>query len=107
MTSPGDGTITFPAPSGVSAANQLLSGGKNLYVSPDGSFFVSGSPTGFDMQVGVSAISTGGTNLLSGLYFTSEMENDNSTGGPFSYQGAVDEIPSIQNELYHWRENYD
>ena len=106
MTAPGDGTITFPAPSGVTTANQLISGGKYLYVSPDGSFFIAGSPTGFDMQVGVKAIATGGAALLSGLYFTSEVENDDFIG-PFSYQGAVDEIPSIQNEYYHWRENYD
>ncbi len=106
MTAPGDGTITFPAPSGVTTANQLIAGGKNLYVSPDGSFFIAGSPTGFDMQIGVKAISTGGAALLSGLYFTSTVENDNNVG-PFSYQGAVDEIPSIQNEIYHWRENFD
>lgn len=107
MTAPGNGTINFPAPSGVATANQLISGGKYLYVSPDGSFFIAGSPTGFDIQVGVKAIATGGAALLSGLYFTSEVENDDFTGVPFSYQGAVDEIPSIKNEYYHWRENYD
>lgn len=106
MTGPGDGTITFPAPSGVSAANQLISGGKNLYVSPDGSFFVSGSATGFDMQVGVKAIATGGVGALSGLYFNSGVENDNFLG-PNSYQGAVDEIPSISEEIWHQRANYD
>ena len=30
MTAPGNGTMTFPAPSGVTTANQLISGGKNL-----------------------------------------------------------------------------
>ena len=44
LVSTGSGTITFPAPSGVSTANQLISGAKNLYVSSDWSFFVSGSP---------------------------------------------------------------
>jgi uncharacterized protein (TIGR03437 family) len=106
MTAPGDGTITFPAPSGVSAANQLIFGGKYLYVSPDGSFFISGSPTGFDMQVGVKAITTGGSAALSGLYFSSGVENDNSFG-VYAYQGAVDEIPSIPEEIYHQRANYD
>jgi len=106
MTAAGSGTMTFPAPSGVAAANQLIAGAKNLYVSPDGSFFIAGSPTGYDMQVGVKAIATGGAADLSGLYFTSVLENDNPTG-PFSYQGAVDEIPSIKEEIYHWRENFD
>jgi uncharacterized protein (TIGR03437 family) len=106
VTATGSGTMTFPAPSGVTTANQLISGAKNLYVSPDGSFFIAGSPTGYDMQVGVKAISTGAAAELSGLYFTSTVENDTPTG-PFSYQGAVNEIPSIQEELWHWRENFD
>jgi uncharacterized protein (TIGR03437 family) len=106
MTATGSGTLTFPAPSGVAAANQLISGAKNLYVSPDGSFFIAGSPNGYDMQVGVKAISTGAAAKLSGLYFSSTVENDDPTGA-FSYQGAVDEIPSSQEELWHWRENFD
>jgi uncharacterized protein (TIGR03437 family) len=106
MAANGSGTMTFPAPSGVATANQLISGAKNLYVSPDGSFFIAGSPTGYDMQVGVKAISTGGAAALSGLYFNSQVENDDVVG-PFSYQGAVSEIPSIQEEIYHWRANYD
>ncbi len=106
LTALGSGTMTFPAPSGVTTANQLIAGAKNLYVSPDGNFFIAGSPTGYDMQVGVKAMTTGGAAALSGLYFSSTVENDNSTG-PFSYQGAVDEIPSIQEEIYHWRENFD
>jgi uncharacterized protein (TIGR03437 family) len=106
LTSLGSGTMTFPAPSGVTTANQLISGAKNLYVSPDGSFFIAGSPSGYDMQVGVKAIATGGAADLSGLYFTSTLENDNFTG-PFAYQGAVNEVPSIQNEFFHWRENFD
>ncbi len=106
MTAPGDGTITFPAPGGVTTANQLLSGGKYLYVSPDGSFFVSGSPAGFDMQVGVKAIASGGPAALSGLYFSSGLENDDAFGLT-AYQGAVDEIPSITEEIWHQRSNYD
>jgi uncharacterized protein (TIGR03437 family) len=40
------------------------------------------------------------------LYFTSTVENDTYYGA-FAYRGAVNEIPSAQEELYHWRENYD
>ncbi len=108
LVSAGSGTITFPAPSGVSAANQLIAGAKNLYVSPDGSFFVSGSPTGWDMQVGVKAVATGGDTIFSGLYFDSFMENvTGSNGGVDAASGAYNEIPSIQTELVHVRFNQD
>ena len=53
----GSGTMTLPVPTGVTtAASQLITGAKNLYVSPDGSFFVSGSATGWDIQIGVKAL---------------------------------------------------
>ncbi len=106
LVSVGSGTMTFPAPSG---ANPLISGAKNLYVSPDGSFFVSGSPTGWDMQIGVKALgSTGGATIFSGLYYTGYLSNTTgSDGTSFSFSGAVNEIPSIQTELYHNRLNQD
>ena len=67
----GNGTMTFPAPSGVAAASQLLSGGKTLYVSPDGSFFIAGGASSYDFIVGVKALSgSNNTTPLSGLYFT-------------------------------------
>src|SRR5207302_9482863 len=66
QTGDGSGTLVVPAPTGFTAANTLLSGNKVLYVSKDGSFFVAGSATGFDMVVGVK---TGGANKLDGLYW--------------------------------------
>jgi uncharacterized protein (TIGR03437 family) len=108
LVSTGSGTMTFPAPSGVSTANQLLSGAKNLYVSPDGSFFVAGSPTGWDMQVGVKAVATGGSTAFSGLYYYSFVENvTGSGGGADAAYGASNEIPSLQTELVHARYNQD
>jgi uncharacterized protein (TIGR03437 family) len=106
LVSTGSGTITFPAPSGV--ANPLISGAKNLYVSSDGSFFVSGSPSGWDMQIGVKAISSGGATIFSGLYFDSFVENvTGSNGGVDAAAGASNEIPSIPAELVHQRFNED
>jgi uncharacterized protein (TIGR03437 family) len=108
LVSTGSGTITFPAPSGVSTANQLISGAKNLYVSPDGSFFVSGSPSGWDMQVGIKAITSGGATIFSGLYFDAFVENvTGSNGGVNAAAGASNELPSIPAELVHERFNED
>jgi uncharacterized protein (TIGR03437 family) len=108
LVSTGSGTITFPAPSGVPTANQLISGAKNLYVSSDGSFFVSGSPSGWDMQVGIKAISTGGSTIFSGLYFDAFVENvTGSNGGVDAASGASNELPSVSAELVHSRFNED
>jgi uncharacterized protein (TIGR03437 family) len=46
----------------------LLAGQKYLYLSPDGNFVFGGSPTGWDMIVGVRT-SSGGTPNFSGLYY--------------------------------------
>jgi uncharacterized protein (TIGR03437 family) len=95
----GNGTITFPAPSGVAAASQLLSGAKTLYVSPDGSFFIAGGASSYDFVVGVKALSgTNNTMPLSGLYFTGIVENDLTTGGLglYSSQGVANEVSGTE-----------
>ncbi len=71
----GAGTITWPAPSGVAAASQLLSGTKTLYVSQDGSLFVAGDPAGFDIVVGVKGLSGSVDAALPGLYWEGWVEN--------------------------------
>jgi uncharacterized protein (TIGR03437 family) len=106
----GSGTLVLPAPSGVTAANQLLSGTKTLYVSQDGSFFISGSPTGFDMQIGVKALTGSVSTALNGEFFTGTLENytsgSNDNSPPvFSYAGATNEVTSAQVELVHSRVN--
>ena len=93
----GNGTITFPAPSGVAAASQLLSGAKTLYVSPDGSFFIAGGASSYDFIVGVKALSgSSNTTPLSGLYFTGIVENDLTADGQglYSSQGVDNETSS-------------
>jgi uncharacterized protein (TIGR03437 family) len=109
LVNTGSGTITFPAASGTAGTNQLISGAKNLYVSPDGSFFVSGSPTGWDIQIGVKAVASGGSSIFSGLYFNSEVENvtSGSYAGVYAYAGASNELPSVPAELVHERVNQD
>jgi uncharacterized protein (TIGR03437 family) len=46
----------------------LIAGQKYFYLSPDGNFVVGGSPTGWDMIVGVRT-SSGGSGSFSGLYY--------------------------------------
>jgi uncharacterized protein (TIGR03437 family) len=109
LTANGSGTLVFPAPSGVTAPNTLLSGNKVLFVSSDGSFFISGSANGYDMQIGVKA---GGTSL-NGLYWNSYLENyqgstDPTVNGMYSGQGSANEIAASGSlEIAHQRTNPD
>lgn len=112
VTANGSGTLTFPAPTGVTTAtNQLLAGAKTLYVSADGSFFVAGSSSGYDLIVGAKAPSAGTKVNFSGLYFTAELENYANGGdyaGIYGYQGAADELADANgDELDHYRVNPD
>ncbi|MBV9507544.1 MAG: hypothetical protein JO323_21325 [Acidobacteriia bacterium] len=59
------------------AGNVLIAGTKYLYFSPDGNFVFGGSPTGWDMIVGVRT-STGGSASFSGLYYQAGALVDNS-----------------------------
>ncbi len=71
VTADGSGTLNFPAATSGNTA-PLISGSKNLYVSPDGNFFFAGSPNfgGQDMIVGVKALPSGANAAsLSGLYY--------------------------------------
>ena len=95
----GNGSITFPAPSGVAAASQLLSGSKTLYVSPDGSFFIAGGGSSYDFIVGAKALSgTNNTTPLNGLYFTGIVQNDLTPDGYglYSSQGVANESSGLE-----------
>jgi uncharacterized protein (TIGR03437 family) len=114
INSNGTGTMTFPAPTGVSSANALLSGAQVLAVSQDGSFFIAGSAgsaASYNFILGLKA----GTSktLNNGYYFTGYFQNydpgntsDESTGIYGSW-GSANEINSIQTELDHERTNCD
>ena len=90
----GSGTVTFPAPSGVATANQLLTGTKTLYVSADGNLILGGSATGYDMFLGIKALSGTNPSPLSGIYFTGLLQNDAATNGVGVYasEGAANEV---------------
>jgi uncharacterized protein (TIGR03437 family) len=109
MTANGTGTLVYPAPSGVTAANTLLSGNKILYVSQDGSFFVAGSQNGYDMEIGVKPSTT----APNGIFWNAYLENDQRSSDPnnngiYSGQGSANENASAGNaELAHQRINVD
>ena len=68
----GAAVVTFPT-----STTALFTGQYYLYFSPDGNFVFGGSPTGFDMFVGVR---TGnGTPNLNGLYYEAGLDQDTST----------------------------
>lgn len=108
----GSGTLTFPAPSGVTTANQLLAGAKTLYVSQDGNLFLAGTPNGFDMIIGIKAMpSPVPSPPLTGLFFFSQLANlqDGSAfAGLTGYWGTSNELGDKNaTELVHYRENDD
>lgn len=110
VTANGSGTLNFPAPGGVAATDQLLSGNKVLYVSQDGNFFVAGGTSGYDMIVGVKAISGDASTSANGLYFAGYLENFFQSDGTFtvySADGAATEIPSLGVEIGHQRTQPD
>ena len=111
MTANGSGTLNFPAPSGVTTANTLLSGTKTVYVSSDGGLFLAGSPTGYDFEIGIKQPAGNSPATLSGIYFTSELENCTKCGnntGIYGYTGSFNEIGNANgDELDHLRVNID
>jgi len=105
----GTGTMTFPAPSGVAAGNVLLSGSKALSVSSDGSFFIAGGATAYDMVIGVKALTGNPGAAQTGLYFTGFLQNIPGTAsgdGVYAGQGASN-ILSTGIEIGHQRTNYE
>jgi uncharacterized protein (TIGR03437 family) len=110
VTANGSGTLVLPLPSGTTAANALVSGTKTLYVSQDGSLFISGNPAGYDMQIGVKS---GGSTSLDGLYWSAFLDNyqgstDPNQNGLDSGPGSSVELAANNNlEIAHERINID
>ncbi len=111
VTANGSGTLNFPAPTGVSAANQLLAGNKTLYVSGDGSLFIAGAPGAYDFEIGIKKPAGNSPKVLTGLYFTGELENCTNCGsytGIYGSGGSFNELGNqTGDELDHLRVNAD
>ncbi len=94
LTGNGSGTLTLPT-SG-SPGSQLITGNKTLYTTSDGSLLLGGSANGYDMILGVKALSgNGSASTYQGLYFLGGLQLDNTQGDIASssqlqgYSGSV------------------
>jgi uncharacterized protein (TIGR03437 family) len=73
LSGEGSGTASF----GGSTSAQLLSGTKTFYISKDGNIVLGGSPTGYDLIVGIRALSAPASNATaSGLYYIAGLEDN-------------------------------
>jgi len=73
----GSGTLTFPTSS--SPLSALVSGPKSFAVSSDGNLLLAGSAGGFDLMVGIKALSGAASNsMFQGTYYNAALENDAS-----------------------------
>jgi uncharacterized protein (TIGR03437 family) len=84
----------------------IIWGQKYLYMSPDGNFVFGGSPTGWDMVVGVKT--SGGNQNFKGLYYQAGMDVDGAAlnqgyGIPDSYYGSL--VAGSGSYLFHQRMN--
>jgi len=71
------GTLTFPTAGTPTTA--LVSGSKTFQVSSDGNIVLGGSASGFDILVGVKALSGSASNsMFQGTYYLAALENDAS-----------------------------
>ncbi len=61
----------------------MVAGTELLYISPDGNFIFGGSPTGYDMFVGVRAATSAPSNY-DGLYYQAGLNLDESAGSGVS-----------------------
>jgi len=112
VTANGSGTLNLPAPTGVAANTQLLAGNKILYASSDGSVFIAGSASTYDIIVGIKANPGNAPQLaFQGLYFRVYLEDVSQ--GPavgdqsiWDGQGAVNEVSSLALEVGNDRTNY-
>ena len=106
VTANGTGTLVLPAPGGVTAGNTLLSGNKILYAAPDGSFFIGGGATSYDLIIGAKAAPAA---TLNGVYFTGYLENyaaGSDSDSVYAAGGAINVIDATR-WIWHERINSD
>jgi len=99
----GAATINFPT----SETANFFQGPEMVYFSPDGSFFFGGSPTGYDMIVGVRTPQS--TQNFGGLYyqagiFQNDSQFNNGSADLAGYYGSFD-ATSDGNIISHQRLN--
>ncbi len=69
----GSGVINFPP---LPSLSTLVTGQKDLFVSADGSIFLAANPGGYDLMVGIPALTVAATNgIYQGTYFIAGLED--------------------------------
>jgi uncharacterized protein (TIGR03437 family) len=80
----GSGVINFPP---LPSLATLVTGQKDLFVSADGSIFIAGDPGGFDLMVGIPALTVAATNsMYQGTYFVAGIEDQS---GVQAFYGSI------------------
>jgi uncharacterized protein (TIGR03437 family) len=103
--SDGSGNLTLPLPSGVSAANALVTGNRTIFLSADGNFMIGYTPTGYDIWFGALAVNgNGSTSMYKGLYFLGGLEDAPQGNGVDSFYGASSS-DGQGNQVFHERVN--
>ena len=105
VTANGTGTLVLPAPVGTATGNILLSGNKVLYSAPDGSFFIAGGATTYDIIIGAKAAPGVAAN---GIYFTGYLENyavGSDADSVYSVSGSANALGSLNAVIAHERTN--
>jgi uncharacterized protein (TIGR03437 family) len=83
----GTGTINFPLPAGIAAANAVLaSGTRTLFVSKSGNVMLAGTPGAHDLFIAIRN-STQPTTPASGRFWNAGLRVD-SSGPSYSYTGS-------------------
>ena len=68
----GSGTASF----GAAASSQLISGSKTFYISADGNIVIGGSPSGFDLLVGLRGLTgVAPLNSINNIYYIAGLED--------------------------------
>jgi uncharacterized protein (TIGR03437 family) len=80
----GSGVINFPP---LPSLATLVTGQKDLFVSADGSIFLAGDPNGFDLMIGIPALTVAATNgMYQGTYFVAGLEDQS---GVQAFSGSI------------------
>ena len=99
------GSLILPLASGT-ADSQLISGAKTLYISADGNLLLGGSPSGFDIFVGVRAMPAGAQASIAGTYYIAGLEQDSSTAAVpaiDAFYGSLNGVGTVN--IWHERFN--
>jgi uncharacterized protein (TIGR03437 family) len=93
ISADGSGTMTFPLAAGMTANTQLISGVENIFVSPNGVYFIGGSIAagGHGLLIGIKNYSSGNaTNASwSGFYYAAGMRYDTQPARLTAVVGSV------------------